>query len=178
MPDLVIDGLIATSNGVTVTIRNAGSTPVPDDAGHEFWVDAYVNPSHKPGYNETWQTMGCQGAVWGITWSGSPYSPSDLARQALPLEPGEVFTLTTRGDYYWWPKEGIDWPLEQGDTVYAQVDSANVDTSFGGVQEGDENNNVTNGVSVQNLGGGVLPIISTGTEQDKDISKTGLPPRP
>jgi hypothetical protein len=177
-PDLVIENLIATSDVVTVTIRNAGDAPVPDNAAYEFWVDLYVNPDHKPDYNETCQTMGCQSAVWGITWSGSPYSPSDTAHQALPLEPGETFTLTTRGDYYWWSKEGIDWPLEQGDMVYAQVDSANADTTYGGVQEGNENNNVSEGVSVQSSGAASTSILSPGAKQDLDISKTGLPARP
>jgi hypothetical protein len=177
-PDLVVDRLIATNEAVTVTIRNAGDAPVRDDTAHEFWVDLYVNPSHKPGYNETCQTMECQGAAWGITWSGSPYSPSDPAVRALPLEPGEVFTLTTRSDYYWWPKEGIEWPLEPGDRVYAQVDSANTETSYGGVQESNENNNVSEGVSVQSLGPVSPSASSRGTEQDMDMSKTGLPPRP
>jgi hypothetical protein len=34
----VVDSLTASSNAVTLTIRNAGTTAV-DDA---FWVDAYV----------------------------------------------------------------------------------------------------------------------------------------
>lgn len=177
LPDLVIDSLVATNNQVQVVIRNQGLAPVPDNEVYEFWVDLYINPGRKPGYNETWQTMGCQGAVWGITWSGSPYSPTDPARRALPLEPGEVFTLTTRGDYYWWAKEGIIWPLPSGATVYAQVDSANAATTYGAVMESNEGNNVSGQFAVQSVGVGSSAKVADGG-LEKDVSKTSLPPRP
>jgi hypothetical protein len=137
-PDLVVERVVATPSQVQVVIRNQGSAAVPDDEAHEFWVDVYVDPDHPPVYNETCQTMGCQGAAWGITWSGSPFSPADPARRALPLEPGEVFTLTTGGDYYWPLFDSVEWPLAPGTPVYAQVDSASAATSYGVILENHE----------------------------------------
>jgi hypothetical protein len=59
-----VENIIATSNAATVTIRSDGNVVMPDDVTYRFWVDPYVNPSHKPGYNETCQTMACEGAAW------------------------------------------------------------------------------------------------------------------
>jgi uncharacterized repeat protein (TIGR01451 family) len=176
-PDLVVDSLVATSNDVTVTIRNQGSVAVPDAEAYEFWVDLYINPSHKPGYNETCQTMGCEGAAWGITSSAT--SPQTL----LLIEPGEVFTLTTGGDYYWWSKETINWPLTPGDTVYAQVDSSNAVTTYGAVRENHEitggpYNNVSDEFTVQGFGATSPPVLSLDEGPEQDISKTSLPERP
>jgi uncharacterized repeat protein (TIGR01451 family) len=137
-PDLVVERIVANAGQVQVVIRNQGNVAVPDDEAHEFWVDVYVDPDHPPVYNETCQTMGCQGAAWGITWSGSPFSPADPARRALPLEPGEVFTLTTGGDYYWPLFDSVEWPLAPGTPVYAQVDSASAATSYGVILENHE----------------------------------------
>jgi uncharacterized repeat protein (TIGR01451 family) len=183
-PDLVVEGIVATANGVEVTIRNQGTAAVPDNWQSEFWVDLYVNPPRVPQYNDTWQTMGCEGAVWAITWRGSPYSPSDPSRRVLPLQPGEEFTLTTGGDYYWWSVEGISWPLTPGDTVYAQVDSYNPGTSYGVVREtheitGGAYNNVS--AAFQVTGVASAPAGETpgdGQPLHQDVEETSLPPRP
>jgi hypothetical protein len=176
-PDLVVNDIIATSSAVTVTIRNQGNASVPDNAAYEFWVDLYVNPSHVPGYNETCQTMGCEGAAWGVT------SSATALPTLLPIAPGEVVTLTTSGDYYWWPKETINWPLSQGDTVYAQVDSVNAATTYGAVLENHEMtggpyNNVSGQFTVQSLGTASSPGLSPDEGQQQDLSQTSLPPRP
>jgi uncharacterized repeat protein (TIGR01451 family) len=183
-PDLVVERIVASPNKVEVTIRNQGTTAVPDSWGSEFWVDLYVDPPRTPRYNDTWRTLGCQGAAWGITWSGSPWSPTVPARQALPLEPGEEFTLTTRGDYYSWSEEGINWPLPGGATVYAQVDSVNPATAYGLVKETHEiaggwYNNVSEAVKVIGLADAPTGSVP-GEEQplEGDIGETSLPPRP
>jgi uncharacterized repeat protein (TIGR01451 family) len=175
-PDLVVDDIIATSNAVTVTIRNQGNASVPDNAAYEFWVDLYVNPSHVPGYNETCQTMGCEGAAWGVT------SSATALPTLLPIAPGEVVTLTTGGDYYWPSKETINWPLTPGDAVYAQVDSSNAATSYGTVLENHEiaggpYNNVSGQFTVQGAGA-ASPPAAVQDGSGKAISKTSLPPRP
>jgi uncharacterized repeat protein (TIGR01451 family) len=183
-PDLVVEQIVATSNAVEVTIRNQGTAPVPDDWQSEFWVDLYVDPPRVPEYNDTWQTLGCQGAVWGITWSGSLYSPLDPSRRALPLEPGEEFILTTRGDYYWWSLEGMTWPLASGATIYAQVDSYNPATSYGMVRETHEiisgqYNNVSAAFKVTSLA--AAPAGDTPDNEqppERDSSETSLPSRP
>ncbi len=183
-PDLVVKQVVATQNKVEVTIRNQGTAPVPDNWQSEFWVDLYVDPPRVPRYNDTWRTLGCQGAVWGITWSGSTYSPDDPSSQALPLEPGDEFTLTTRGDYYWWTEEGITWPLAEGATIYAQVDSYNPDTSYGMVREtheivGGQYNNTSAAFKVASLAA-ITTEDAPGDKQqiDPDFSETSLPPRP
>jgi photosystem II stability/assembly factor-like uncharacterized protein len=179
-PDLVVEKVIATENQVQVVIKNQGDQSVPDDEAHEFWVDLYINPNPVPSaVNQTWPYVASQGAAWGITWSGSPYTPADPARRALPLQPGESFTLTTGGDYYWPSSSNINWPLSPGDAVYAQVDS--VGTTYGAVNEdhemsGGAYNNVSGQFAVTNLGDASLPAEQEGPEMD--VGKTSLPPRP
>lgn len=102
----------------------------------------------------------------------------------MPLEPGEEFTLTTGGDYYWWSEEGISWPLAPDDTVYAQVDSYNPGTSYGVVREtheiaGGQYNNISAAFKVMALAdapSGETP--GDWQRLDQDSGKTSLPPRP
>jgi hypothetical protein len=121
--------------------------------------------------------MGCEGAAWGVTSSASALPT------LLPIAPGEVFTLTTGGDYYWPSKETINWPLSQGDAVYAQVDSSNAATTYGAVLENHEMiggpyNNVSGQFTVQSLGATSSPALSPDEGPEQDISQTSLPPRP
>jgi hypothetical protein len=122
-PDLVVNRLIAASNEIQVVIKNLGPAPVTD----EFWVDAYLDPNPPPTrVNQTWDQVSQQGVVWGVT--------SD----ALPLAAGGEITLTVSpagGSYYWPSLSAITWPLTSETTIYAQVDSANTDTNYGGVLE-------------------------------------------
>jgi uncharacterized repeat protein (TIGR01451 family) len=124
-PDLVITDLQASSNAVTVTIRNSGNAPVVD----AFWVDVYFNPSKVPALNEPWDTIAGQGVTWGLVGSD------------LPIAPGQsrVLTLATAAP-------GADLtsppPYPAGATVYALADSVNFSTSYGAVQESDESNNL------------------------------------
>ena len=123
LPDLVVERIIATSNEMTVIIRNQGNAPVTD----AFWVDVYIDPDPAPtAVNQIWSDLCQEGLVWGIT------------ADALPLAPGEDVTLTV-GDAYYVPSYSqISWPLPAGTPVYAQADSANVATNYGAVLESDE----------------------------------------
>ncbi|MBN1814561.1 MAG: hypothetical protein JXA14_22165 [Anaerolineae bacterium] len=122
-PDLVVENITATSDTITVVIKNVGNASVTD----EFWVDAYIDPDTTPTtVNQIWPDLGDEGATWAIT------------APALPLAPGDVLTLTI-GDAYYAPYAPeysyIDWPLAVSTQVYAQVDSWNGSTTYGAVEE-------------------------------------------
>ncbi len=121
-PDLVVDSLVATTNVVTVVIKNIGVGPVVD----AFWVDVYLNPDTPPtSVNQHWFDMGSQGIVWGIT--------------ALPIAPTETLTLTIGDAYYQGPPTS-NFSLPLTGTIYVQVDSVNLLTDYGGVLEEHEIN--------------------------------------
>ncbi len=173
-PDLVVERIIATNDSVQVVIKNQGDLPVVD----EFWVDAYIAPDPAPtAVNQTWDQLGEQGLVWGVT------------ADALPaLTSGGVLTLSvqwqgqdTVGDAYFWAKlSEMYWPLPAGTPIYAQVDSANVDTTYGGVLESHE----ITGSAYNNIAG---PLLSAPSAVDQmqplpvvgeDRTIGGLPRRP
>ena len=142
-PDLVVQSIMATSNGVQVVIENQGNAPVTD----EFWVDVYINPNPAPtAVNQIWPDLADEGLVWGVTAA------------ALPLAPGGVLTLTVGDAYYVAEYSQIAWPLAEGTPVYAQVDSASGDTTYGAVLESHEitggaYNNISSTVSTAGLAG-------------------------
>jgi len=113
----------------------------------EFWVDVYINPDPAPtGVNQIWPDLADEGLVWGVTAA------------ALPLAPGDVLTLTV-GDATYVPEYSqVAWPLAEGTPVYAQVDSASGDTTYGAVLENHEitggvYNNISSIVSTAGLAG-------------------------
>ncbi len=131
-----------TSNSVQIVIRNQGNTPVTDP----FWVDLYIDPSPPPtGVNQIWNSLSSHGAVWGVV------------APALPLEPGESFNLTYDDTYYWKSYSNISWPLSEGTPVYVQVDSANANTTYGGVLE----NHEMEGGAYNNVSRPVLSTLNT-----------------
>jgi len=118
-PDLVVANIDAGPQGVDVVIANRGRVPVRD----AFWVDLYVNPTTEPfAVNETWNLMGTQGAVWGVT---------------KPIEPGEALTLTVGDAFYYTAYSHLERPLPAGADLYVHVDSAG-DSAYGGVLESHE----------------------------------------
>ena len=145
-PDLVVERIVAAGNDVQVVIKNQGDAPVQRAYENEFWVDFYVNPNPAPDrVNQTWDQLGSEGLVWGVTQS------------ALPLEPGEVLTLTNDiNDPYYWPSYSSFSSLAAGTPVYAQVDSANANTNYGAVLE----NHEISGGFYNNVSG---PVQSTST---------------
>ena len=153
-PDLVVDSLVATSDAVTVTIRNAGTATVID----AFWVDVYFNPTETPGVNKPWDTIASHGVVWGVTTT---------------IQAGDVLTLTTGGDYYF-PEYSSTPPLPVGANVYAFVDSINYSTTYGAVQESNEGNNLFGPeTSTASVGGEVGSVGNQG----RSPSREGLPSR-
>ena len=149
-PDLVVEQIIAASDLVVVVIRNQGDRPVVADVDNEFWVDLYIDPHTPPtAVNQTWDHAGDAGAAWGVTIS------------ALPLEPGDVLTLTIGSSggpypYYYADKSEVTWPLAVGTEIWTQVDSANEGTDYGAVLENHEfvgasYNNITGPVNVTGL---------------------------
>jgi hypothetical protein len=123
LPDLVVDRIVVTSNNVEVVVRNQGGSDVIDP----FWVDAYIDPKTAPRQvNQTWPALSSQGFVWGITGT------------ALPLKPGATLTLSIGDAYYSSTLSQFSGTLPTGTAVYAQVDSANVETTYGAVLEDHE----------------------------------------
>jgi len=161
-PDLVIENLGVTSNSVQVVIKNRGSAPVTD----EFWVDVYIDPHPAPtAVNQTWSDLAAEGLVWGVT------------EDALPLESGEAMTLTVGDSHYWPDLSQVTWPLAADRPVYAQVDSANAETTYGTVLE---NHEITGG-EYNNIS---EPVYLTSTSGEPPIPEDGqspahgnLPPR-
>jgi len=171
-PDLVVENVQVTSDSVRVVIKNQGDGPVlPADA---FWVDLYVDPDPVPtAVNQTWDILCDQGIVWGVT------------APALPLEPGGTLTLTIGDDYHWENYSYFPGALPPGTPIYVQVDSADVQTTYGAVLEkheimGEPYNNIagpvpsTGGVAGEAQVAG--PRAATGDLRwDED---SGLPSRP
>jgi len=128
----------------------------------EFWVDVYINPDIEPTHvNQTWEHVGSQGLVWGVT------------EGALPLYPGEALTLTVSDDYYWPDESQVSWPLLAGTPVWAQVDSANADTDYGAVLE---NHEITGG-EYNNINGPVPSTATFGATGDRRLfARLGMRP--
>jgi hypothetical protein len=134
---------------------------------NEFWVDVYLNPNPAPTHvNQTWNQLGSQGLVWGVTETALPQ-----------LVPGSLLTLT---DGYYQPDYSrVSWPLPAGVPVYAQVDSADALTTWGAVLE---NHEILGGLYNNILGPAYVSSAGTTSDapqvpkatQDSDH----LPPRP
>lgn len=90
-------------------------------------MDLYIDPTAPPAQpNQIWNFLSNEGLVWGIDGD------------VLPMEPGEVITLTL-GDALYWPElSKFSGSLSAGTPVYVQVDSANTDSTYGGVLESHE----------------------------------------
>jgi len=116
--DLEVAELAVDAAGIRVTITNNGSMPTT----YPFWIDAYVAPEPAPaGPNDIWADGRSRyGLVWHVAES---------------LGPGQSLTLVV-GDPNYRPalSRAPAW-LAAGTLVYAQVDSANTETTFGGVHE-------------------------------------------
>jgi hypothetical protein len=161
-PDLIVESLVANSNAVTVVIKNVGPGPV-DDA---FWVDVYIDPDPPPTrVNQHWFDLGDEGIVWGVT--------------ALPIDPGETLTVTIGDAYYVGPPVSqFSLPLVVGSPIYAQVDSVNLLTNYGGVLESHEitsgaYNNITGTVVIAAGSAAAVPAAANGQKTLSDM----LPPR-
>jgi len=173
-PDLVVEAITVNQDCAVVVIKNEGDDAV--ETWETFWVDLYVAPEPMPAApNEVWDCMCEQGLVWAIS------------EPALPLAAGETFTMTYRAgqeeaDPYYRPEYsafGAD--LTPGTRIAVQVDSANVDTTYGGVLEehevlGGTYNNISWTLSL--AGYGCLAPRTAGAGGQLSLSRTvELPPR-
>jgi hypothetical protein len=138
-PDLVVEDVVVTSDSVQVVIKNQGDGPVV--SVNPFWVDLYVDPDPVPtAVNQTWDSLCDQGIVWGVT------------APALPLETGDTLRLTIGDDYYSENYSYFPGGLPAGTPIFVQVDSADVQTTYGAVLEmheitGDPYNNIAGPIS-------------------------------
>ncbi len=122
--DLTIETINITANSLEITIHNAGTVAVDDG----FWVDLYINPNTIPtDVNQTWETNGGEGLIWGIEKT---------------LLPGEKLLLSMSSSYYYSSGSNFLGTIAAGSTVYVQVDSAG-SSWFGNVEEWNENNNIS-----------------------------------
>lgn len=167
-PDLVVEKIFVSSNGLQVVIKNQGEAPVPPN--DEFRVDVYIDPDPPPsGIGQTWDALCDEGMAWGVT--------SDL----LPLEPGGVITLTTGDAHYWADLSRFSESLSEGTLIFAQVDSANAHTAYGAILEGHE----LAGKTYNNIGGPVPASFNIVGEEVVEMERPvisvpsdRLPPRP
>lgn len=126
-PDLVVTAVNVTPNQATITIENQGNATanagcIVNDTC--FWVDLYISPNPAPTQvNQIWDHIASSGAAWEIT---------------RPLAPGEELTLTLHGTYYSAKRSIPSLPFAIGARAYAQVDSFNLDTTYGTVNENHE----------------------------------------
>jgi hypothetical protein len=105
-----------------------------------------VNPTSVPaGPNQIWPSLGKNGAVWGVT------------ERALPLAPGQTMALTIGDAYYRASLSSLPASLATGTHLYAQVDSANANTSYGAVLETHEQA----GGAYNNVAGASVPAPIT-----------------
>jgi hypothetical protein len=177
-PDLVVDTMDVTADGAQVVIKNHGNGSVRPE--NPFWVDLYVTPDPAPVHvNQLWDSLGDEGLTWGIP------------AEALPLDPGEVISLTYSTDpaapnlYCRAELSHFPGSLTEGTPVYAQVDSWHPDTTYGAVLEshemaGGNYNNILGPVYSIVTGMGQEPwqIATPGLGGIPPVSSEGLPPRP
>ncbi len=142
LPDLVVEQISVVNGALQVTIRNIGSAPVLN----EFWVDAYIGPRTPPtAVNQTWDTVGNEGLVWGVT------------ADALPMAPDAALTLSIGDAYFLAAYSSVNLPLTPDRAIYVQVDSYGEVGAYGSVlesheQRGEVYNNITGPVFLSTQG--------------------------
>jgi hypothetical protein len=167
-PDLVVTGVSVLNGNVQIVVKNQGDAVVPVNIDNEFWVDLYINPTTPPvAVNQTRETLGCRGGVWGVTVDALPQ-----------LAPGGVLTLTMNDAYYWPSRSDMPATLPPGTPIYVQVDSANTGTDYGAVLENHEMtglpyNNILGPISLTSTIAGEWPVVAV-----QQPSSPYLPPRP
>lgn len=135
-PDLVVTNISASSDLIELVIENQGTQATTSG----FWVDFYIAPDPVPTHeNQLWGDVGDEGIVWGVTVSIPAGGSLTLTYSTAPGAPNLYFA-EANSNY-----GGV---LPVGTPVYAQVDSAHLNTSYGGVLEtheilGEPYNNVS-----------------------------------
>jgi hypothetical protein len=145
-PDLVITSLTAVANGVELVIENQGNAAT----NAAFWVDLYIDPDPPPAAaNDVWNDgRSAYGLAWGVTVNLDPGTALTLVYSNEPGAPN----LYLMPEFSHFPSE-----LTPGTAVYAQVDSARIDSPYGAILEipeilGLPYNNIIGPVIVSNSG--------------------------
>ncbi|MCA9955053.1 MAG: tandem-95 repeat protein, partial [Anaerolineales bacterium] len=166
-PDLVVTNVTASSTLVEVTIENQGTMATSSG----FWVDFYVDPSPVPTHeNQVWSDVSDEGIVWGVN---------------VPIAAGDSLTLsysTANGApnlFYSAENSSFAGLLPIGTPVYAQVDSAHLNTTYGGVLEIHE----ILGTTYNNVSAAYTAVAPTVPVSQSSLSQLGeeqlaLPLRP
>lgn len=161
--DLIVEQITASATGVSVVIKNQGDAPVIEP----FWVDVYIDPTTPPtAVNQTWDQVGTQGLVWGIE------------APALPLKPGASLTLTIGDGYYHPELSRLNGPLAPETPIYAQVDSANITTTYGSVLETHEASGAPYNNILGPVNATVLMQVALPDALQQRSATSQLPPRP
>lgn len=165
-PELIITDIDIETNGVvTVKIRNDGTSATT----YPFWIDLCFEPDPVP---QQVNDICLDGrSKYGLVWHIDPY-----------VQPGESITLTI-GDPNFRPHlSRIPGSMPGGTPVYVQVDSANTETSFGGVHEMHEvtgsglpYNNIVSIVLEEDV---IFETAASLLNQSEGINDTELPARP
>lgn len=148
-PDIVVEAISINSDGhLEISIKNIGTLPTT----YPFWVDLYVDPDPVPMEpNDIWADGRSRS---GLVWHIDPY-----------MQPGES-TILTIGDANFRPLlSRVPGVLPRGTVIYVQVDSANTETTFGGVHE------------MHEVPGSAAPynnIMSIVLENDTALSSVGV----
>lgn len=122
-PDLVVTQIDASSDTIEVVIENQGTQATADG----FWVDFYIAPNPVPTQeNELWQDVSAEGIVWGVDVVIDAGASLTLIYSTAPGAPNL---------YYSAENSSYGGSLPVGTAVYAQVDSAHLNTTYGGVLE-------------------------------------------
>ena len=135
-PDLVVTNISASSDLIEVVIENQGS----QDTASGFWVDFYIAPNPVPTQeDQLWQDVSAEGIVWGVNVA---IAAGDSLTLSYSTAPGAANL------YYSAENSSYGGSLPDGTPVYAQVDSAHLNTTYGGVLEiheilGESYNNVS-----------------------------------
>ena len=164
-PDLVVQHILVTENNVEIILINNGTAAVPDG----FWVDLYINPDPVPtAVNQTWDQLGDQGLVWGVT---------DVSM----LVPGGTLTLDLNHPSFMPDYSDFEGTFSPEMAIYVQVDSYALG-DYGSVLELDE----MNGGEYNNIKGPVFPLPISMAQSDLAAAPSGsdreliksLPERP
>ncbi|MAT98925.1 MAG: hypothetical protein CL608_17415 [Anaerolineaceae bacterium] len=135
-PDLVVSNINASSDLIEMTIENQGTQATSSG----FWVDFYIDPDPVPTHeNELWADVATEGIAWGVTVSIPAGGSLTLQYSTAP---------GAANLYYSAEDSNYSGSLPVGTPVYAQVDSAHLNTTYGGVLEtheilGEAYNNVS-----------------------------------
>ncbi len=122
-PDLVVTHINASSDLIEVTIENQGSQATSSG----FWVDFYIDPDPVPTHeNQLWPHVSDEGIAWGVNVSIPAGDSLTLSYSTAPGAPN-LYYSPENSDY--------SGSLPVGTPVYAQVDSAHLNTTYGGVLE-------------------------------------------